>query len=221
MAPIYSYYDYSRNYGRNEESFYVRSFKNRMAFIGQARRLSSLNFNNFRNIRLRFLAGKFYYGRYLATFSHINTIYATQGNVNLDFAGMHQNVNIVTGQGDDVVTVGKGKVSINMGYGDDTLEIANVGASSTYDGGNGSDTVVFTNKSVNASLTDSSLTLGKKTASLKNFNTFRALNGHNRLNFFRLRRNVNIFTGGGHDTVILGRGRTNLNLGSGNDSVLL
>ena len=221
LTPYYYGLGYRYALIRNVENFYISQFTRNMVFRANAYRASALNFNNFRNIHLAFTNNSFTYKNYTARFSNIDTIYATQGSVNLNFTGMKKNVAIVTGAGDDVVHVGRGKVDVNMGAGDDVLNIGSVVNNSEYDGGQGSDTVVFTNKNVNATLTDSQVAVGQTSATLNNFSTFKATKGNARLNFLRMTKNVSIYTGAGNDTVTLGRGRSYVNLGQGDDTAIV
>ena len=217
----YGYYRYSQDLSLNQETFQVASFNNNMRFVGDKHRKSKLVFGNLRNTRLSFYDTGFKYGKYSAYLKNIDTIYASQGTVSLDFRQSHRNVAIVTGSGNDFVQIGDGKVSVNMGRGNDILEVGTIIAQSTYDGGAGDDTLVFTNQNANATVTDSSLTVGKKTSSIENFTTFKAEKGNVKLNFKKMHQSVTVVTGRGNDTVVLGQGRVNVDLGRGDDTLIL
>ena len=216
-----SNYKYSQDALHNQENFEVVNFANGMRLEGDKHRKSRLTFGNLRNTKLSFSNNGFRYGKYSGYYNNIDVIYASQGDVSLDFSQNHRKVEIVTGSGNDFVQIGDGKVSVNMGQGNDVLEVGTIGAESTYNGGAGDDTVVFTNKNANATVTDSSVTIGKKSAKLANFTTFKAESGNAKLNFKKMRQNVTVVTGAGNDTVVLGQGRVNVKLGRGNDTLVL
>ena len=151
------------------------------------------------------------------TVKNYDAIQATKGTVTIDTASMSKAISITTGKKNDTIVIGSGKTTAKGQDGNDTVKISTLAARSTLDGGKGTDTLVF-KKNVTASLNGKTLTVGKNSSTIQNFEAFKAESG---ITFTATGSTGINFTASGSSSVklTLGSGKSTVKLASGKDTI--